>query len=361
MHTFSHHAVKASLLLACLSLGVSVACGQEADLPLIDTHAHLNFVSVGKRQSGMDFPAGVEGALARMDRFGFKRSILMPQPSPPEANNAWEVHKLDFAVTQYPDRISRGGGGGTLNPMIQATSAQGVDDSVRDNFRKAAAAVLASQPVVLGEVTAHHVSMKAMGPQHGYESVPADHPLLLMLADIAAQADVPVDFHFDLVPDDMDRPDLPIFNDKTPISLKGNLAGFERLLAHNPRAIIIWAHAGTDPLRTRHIEIQRRLLRQYPNLMMSLRLAAKGNLSPVIALDAETTFKPSWVELFKEFPDRFVLGTDYFHGPVNAPSRGPEESALANYQAALKKLPRDVGEAVAYKNAVRLFKLPSPH
>jgi predicted TIM-barrel fold metal-dependent hydrolase len=356
----SCHALKTGLVLAGFSLAASVAFGQDADLPLIDTHAHLNFVNMGKRQSTMDFPAGVDGALARMERFGFRRTILMPQPSPPDTNNAWELQKLDFAVKQFPEQISRGGGGGTLNPMIQATAPEAVDESVRAKFRAAADAVLASKPVVLGEVTAHHVSMKAMGPQHGYESVPADHPLLLMLVDIAAQADLPVDFHFDLVPEDMERPDLPIFNDKTPMSLEGNLASFERLLAHNPKAIVIWAHAGTDPLRTRNIEIQRRLLRKYPNLMMSLRLAGKGNVSPVIALDSDTRFKPVWVELFKEFPDRFVLGSDYFHGPLNAPGRGPEEAALSNYQTALKKLPREVGEALAYRNAMRIFKLPSP-
>ena len=345
-------------------LGLAVACtslAAQQGLPLIDTHAHLNFTSKTKGSaSSMDFPSSVAGAISRMDQTGFKRTILMPQPSPPEAGNRWEIDKLDFALIQYPDRISRGGGGGTLNPMIQGIAPEAVDESVRAKFRAAAQTVLASKPVVLGEVTAHHLSMKAMGPQHGYESVPADHPLLLLLADISAESGVPIDFHFDLVPQDMDRPDLPIFNEKNPTRFKANMAGFERLLEHNRKAIIVWAHAGTDPIRTRTVDIQRELLRKHPNLVMSLRLAHMGGGSPTVALGPQGTFKPMWLPLLKEFPDRFVLGSDFFHGPIDATTRGPEEASLGNYATALSKLPPDLAEALAFRNAVRIYKLPSP-
>jgi len=332
----------------------------QGTLPLIDTHAHVNFASKSRGASVMDFPASVGGALQRMDQFGFKRTVLMPQPSPPEANNKWEAEKLDFAIKQYPDRISRGGGGGTLNPMIQAIAPEDVDDAVRAKFRELAKAVLASHPVVLGEVTAHHLSMKAMGPQHGYESVPADHPLLLLLADIAAENDIPIDLHLDPVPEDMARPALPIFNDKTPLNLKTNMAGFERLLAHNRKAIFIWAHAGTDPMRVRTVELQRQLLQRHPNLMMSLRLAHLGGGTPTVALGPQGNFKPMWLPLLQEFRDRFVLGSDFFHGPSQSETRGPDEASLANYAAAMSKLPRDLAEALAFRNAVRIFKLPSP-
>lgn len=361
MKTFSLGRFQRNVLL--LGLGVAVftpASWAQAVLPLIDAHAHLNFVTTGKKSASMDFPASVAGAIGRMDQNGFSRTILMPQPSPPESNNKWEADKLDFAITTYPDRISRGGGGGTLNPMIQAIAPEAVDDAVRAKFRAAALAVLASKPVVLGEVTAHHLSMKAMGPQHGYESVPADHPLILMLADIAAEHGIPVDLHFDVVPEDMTRPDLPIFNDKNPLQLKSNLAAFERLLAHNRNAIIIWAHAGSDPLRVRTIEVQRELLRKHPNLVMSLKLGQLGGGSPVVALGPQGGMKPVWLQFLTEFSDRFVLGSDFFHGPADASTRGPEEASLGKYTAALSKLPKDLAEALAFRNAVRIFKLPVP-
>jgi predicted TIM-barrel fold metal-dependent hydrolase len=348
--------IHAMFLPLVLLVASGAAMAQTGHLPIIDAHAHLNFTLVGRKQASMDFPGAVQGALARMDKFGFQRSIIMPQPSPPDSNNAWEIERLDFVAQQHADRIVRGGGGGTLNPMIQATAPDAVTDAVRAKFRALAQAVVDKGAVVLGEVTAHHLSMSAMGPQHGYESVPADHPLLLQLADISAETGVPIDFHFDLVPQDMTRENLPIFNDKTPMDLKGNMAAFERLLAHNPKAVIVWAHAGTDPLRTRTLDVQRELLRKYPNLVMSLRLAQTGP-QQTTALGKNANFKPGWVGLLKEFPDRFVLGTDYFHGPQDSPSRGPEEAALANYQAALSALPPEIAEAVAYRNAVRIFRL----
>jgi len=65
----------------------------------------------------------------------------------------------------------------------------------------------------------------------GSESVPADHPLLLLLVDIAARHDVPIDLHFDPVLEKMARPDwAPSTN---PAVLPANFPAFERLLAHN--------------------------------------------------------------------------------------------------------------------------------
>lgn len=346
--------------LACawLALFSATALGQGLPLPLIDTHAHLNFTVLGRGRSIMDFPASIEGAIGRMDRVHFQRSIFIPQPSPPGASNAYELDRLDFAVKKYPNRVSRGGGGGSLNPMIQATPPEAVDDAVRAKFRALAEGIAAQGAVVFGEVTAHHLSMKAMGPQHGYHRVPPDHPLLMLLADIAAERGLPIDLHLDLVPEDMARPDLPIFNDKTPMSLKENAAAFERLLAHNPKAVFIWAHAGTDPMRTRTLALQRAMLAKYPNLQMSLRLSQRGP-HLAIALGKEGELKPGWVALLKEFPDRFVLGTDYFHGPADSPSRGPEEGSLENYQFALSRLPRDIAEAIAFRNAQRIYRLPA--
>lgn len=346
------------LLCASLALCAATALAQDRPLPLIDTHAHLNFTVLGRGQVVMDFPASVEGAIGRMDRTGFQRSIFMPQPSPPGAANTYELDRLDFAVKKYPERVSRGGGGGSLNPMIQDTPPEAVDDAVRAKFRALAEGIAAQGAVVFGEVTAHHLSMKAMGQQHGYQWVPADHPLLLLLADIAAERGLPIDLHLDLVPEDMPRPDLPIFNDKTPMSLKGNAAAFERLLAHNPKTVFIWAHAGTDPMRTRTLALQRAMLAKYPNLHMSLRLSRSGQ-HEAIALNNGRAFKPVWVALLKEFPDRFVLGTDFFHGPADSAGRGPEEDSLGNYRLAVSRLPPEIAEAIAFRNAQRIFRLPA--
>ncbi len=343
----------AGIALACAAAG---ALAQVDALPMIDTHTHLNFVRKGSAPPAMDFPASVAGALGRMDAAGFRRAIIMPQPSPPGAANAWEIERMEFALAQYPARIARGGGGGTLNPMIQATPVAAVDEAVRAKFRALAMTIADQGAVVFGEVTAHHLSLKAMGPQHAYQWVPADHPLLLLLADISAERGIPIDLHLDFVPEDMARPGRPIFNDKTPLNLKGNSSAFERLLAHNPKAVFVWAHAGTDPLLTRTLALQRALLAKYPNLYMSLRLG-RGAPHPAFALDEGRAFKRPWVALLREFPDRFVLGTDFFHGPAGEDGRGVEADSLVNYRTALASLPRELAEAIAWRNAERIYRL----
>ena len=89
----------------------------------------------------------------------------------------------------------------------------------------------------------------------------------------------------------MPRPDRPGFNPSNPAVFKENLNAFERLLAHNRKARIIWAHADTDPLLTRTPELQRELLARHPNLYMSLR-PGPGGPHPVFVLDP--TFKSRW-------------------------------------------------------------------
>ena len=48
-----------------------------------------------------------------------------------------------------------------------------------------------------------------------------------------------------------------------PPRLHANIAAFERLLAHNPRAKIIWDHAGWDNTGYRTADLCRRLLKDY--------------------------------------------------------------------------------------------------
>lgn len=336
-----------------------------ADMPyIIDAHAHLNTIAGGfggvrgarGGPGSPDFQGAVEAAIGRMDRHGIRRILLMPPPMPPGARAAYELDQLHFAVEKYPDRVSLAGGGGSLNAMIQSTPADAVTDEIKQRFREQAESIIAAGAVAFGEIAAHHLSLRRMGPMHAYEYVPPDHPLLLLLADISAEKGVPIDLHLDLVPGDMDLPDRPIFNPTTPAHLKDNLAGFERLLDHNPKAKIIWAHAGTDPLGTRVPKIQRELLRRHPNLYMSVRVSA-GAPPPFFALDRALVLKPEWLALLRDFPDRFVLGSDFFHAAGSA-QRGPDEQGLENFQALLRQLPPDLAEAIAHGNAEKLYHLP---
>lgn len=321
-------------------------------VPMVDTHSHLdhggNLASMG---------AALDQAVADMDRIGVRFSILLPPPQVTQLRVVYDCDQLTFAARRHPQRIGVVGGGGTLNPMLQNTDAGSVDDGVRRRFRTAAEEVLACGALGFGEIAAHHLSLGRMGAQHPYEWIPPDHPLMLLLADIAAEKGVPIDLHLDLVPADMPRPDRPNFNAANPAILKENLAGFERLLAYQRGARIIWAHAGSDPLLTRVPALQRQLLSRHPNLYMSLRPGpAKGGPPPAIAFDDGGALKPAWIDLIREFPDRFVLGSDEFHPSFADARRTPGIDGL---RLLVERLPAEIRTRVAHENAERLFRLPA--
>jgi predicted TIM-barrel fold metal-dependent hydrolase len=336
-------------LLAGLALLTSFALHAQ-QLPLIDTHSHLdhggNIGSLG---------AALDSALADMDRLGVRLSILLPPPQVASLRVVYDCDALQFAVRRQPGRIALVAGGGTLNPMIQSTAADGVTEDAKRRFRALAEEAAACGAKGFGEIAAHHISHGRMGAQHPYEWVPPDHPLLLLLADIAAEKGLPIDLHLDLVPADMPRPDRPAFNPSNPAVFKENLAAFERLLAHNRKARIIWAHAGTDPLQTRTPQIQRELLGRHANLFMSLR-PGPGGPHPTFALDPQGALKPEWLALLRDFPDRFVLGSDQFHPPFASARRTPAEG-YDNLRRLIEQLPPALARTIAHENAERLYGL----
>lgn len=113
----------------------------------------------------------------------------------------------------------------------------------------------------------------------------------------------------------------------------------EVLMSHNPKAKILWAHAGMNtPVQTVGEWMQR-----YP--LMSVELSYRYD---VVAGD---DIDPSWRELFLTYPERFVMGSDTW-----TPSRWPELPSIAQwYRGWLSKLPPDVAEKIAYKNLARFL------
>lgn len=318
---------------------------------IVDTHMHV--INEGR---STDFAGSLEAAIARMDESGIRVAIVMPPPMPAGHRGIYDLEAFAGAAAAYPERILIAGGGGTLNAMLHGVAADAVTDEVRTRFRRRAEEILSAGAVAFGEITLHHLSNTTMGPQHPYEWVAPEHPLMLLLADIAAEKDVPIDLHVDLVPADMRVPERPAFGPANPPILKANLAGFERLLAHNRETRIVWAHAGTDPLGTRGPKIQRELLSRHPNLYMSLRLSRTGP-QPVFAVGPNQRLKKGWVALLRDFPDRFVVGSDYFHGVAGAAPRRRGEGSLGVYRDVLADLPPDLAAAIMHGNAQRIYRL----
>ena len=314
----------------------------------IDTHTHLD----GQLpRGGSDWEGAVHAALTAMDGLGIAKSIVMPPPLPANHPNLYDHDSLLAAVRKRSDRFAVVGGGGSLNGMIQDAIATGqTPEAARRRFEERATKIIRDGAVGFGEMTAEHLSFFS---RHPYESAPPDHPLFLLLADIAARLDVPIDLHMEAVARDLPLP--PRFSSPpNPSALRENISGLERLLAHNPKAKIIWVHAGWDNTGHWTVELIRRLLETHPNLSLSIKVDPLSLLvnRPLAATGA---LKPEWAELVRAFADRFLIGSDSFYSSPQFPRQRPPSGE--GPRAFLDQLPPDVARRVGVDNAARLFNL----
>ena len=330
--------------------------GPAAPVQWIDVHVHP-FGGVGQ---DTDYRSAMDELLGIMKDNNMAKAIVMPTPQGDSGSrSSWDIEDFLDLARAHPERLAVMGGGGSLNKMIHAESPDGkVSDELKARFRKRADDILAKGAIGFGEMSILHISLLE---NHTFESVNGDHPLLLMLADIAAQKDVPIDIHFDLVAEDMPSADW-LSQPPNPAMFKRNLDGFERLLAHNRKARIVWAHAGSDNLGQWTAQLSREMLARHPNLYMSLRLnIGRGGHKKNNPL-AETGLKPHWQQVFVEFPDRFVIGGDQFFTPPG------NRSFVAKFAKAagvirkrtnifLSRLPPDIARKIGYENAIRIYKL----
>ena len=111
----------------------------------------------------------------------------------------------------------------------------------------------------------------------------------------------------------------------------------ERMFKQNPEALVLWAHSGFD-----QIDKVRAMLTKHETLWADL--AFRTDHAPSGKLD------PKWRQLFVDFPDRFMVGTDTF-----TPERWHYVVEHANYSRKwLNELPAELADNIAFRNAERL-------
>ena len=112
----------------------------------------------------------------------------------------------------------------------------------------------------------------------------------------------------------------------------------ERIFAAYPEALVIWAHSGFEA----PAEIAP-MLQKYPNLWSDLAFRSEHAYNDTVDAD--------WRELFEQFPDRFMLGTDTY-----TPERWYYVIEHADWSRRwLATLPGDLAENIAYRNAEALL------
>jgi len=117
----------------------------------------------------------------------------------------------------------------------------------------------------------------------------------------------------------------------------------ERLFRQYPEARILWAHSGFE-----RPEEVRDMLRRHKNLWCDLAYRSDQGANGKVPAE--------WREVFAEFPDRFMVGTDTF-----TPERWHYIVEHANWSRAwLADLPPALAERIAYRNGDALFAGWSP-
>jgi hypothetical protein len=112
------------------------------------------------------------------------------------------------------------------------------------------------------------------------------------------------------------------------------------LYALNPKAKILWAHAGMDT----SAQTITAMLERFPTLMAELSVRQR-DIAP------EGLLNPQWRALFLRYPERFMVGID-----TSRASRWQSYVQLAQgHRRWLQQLPGNIAEKIAHSNAERYF------
>ncbi|MBI5367351.1 MAG: amidohydrolase family protein, partial [Planctomycetes bacterium] len=326
----------------------------------IDVHMHL-LPAPGPRGTGPSFDAAADNLVATMDRLGIEQAIVMPPPQRAGQPGGYSSESLLPALRKHAGRLVLGAGGGELSPMILATAVDGVTPAIRREFEEKAEALVRAGARAFGEMAVLHFSFNE---RHPFLQVPPDHPLFLLLADIAARHGRPIDLHWEAVPAEMATPEpLRRISPNNPERVTANVPGLERLLEHNRKAQIVLVHGGWDNTGFQTPELLRRLLGRHPNLFCALkfvrpsyeRFRAGNHLA-----GADLKPEAAWVKLIGDFPDRFVVGADEFIVPAEARGGGSARRGPPSFEdtwTVIEGLPAAVRAQVGRENAVRIYGL----
>ena len=317
----------------------------------IDVHSHLDEVRALNTET--TFLRSAENAIAIMDELGIQKELVMP---PPFSNRTggYEYALFSSVIVTYPDRFGFLGGGGTLNPILHgAVQAGRVTPEAEQRFEDQAREIVAAGAAGFGEIAALHLSFFE---GHPFMEAPPDHPLLLLLTDIAVETGIPIELHMEAVPQDITLP-KGLSTPPNATILKANIAGLENLLVHNPQAKIVWAHAGWDNTGFRTVDLMHNLLENHPNLYMSIKVAPKNDTAHNMPFDSSTgNVKPEWIDLFSQFPDRFVIGSDVFYGETDDPRATPFKKVKGAWRV-VAGLPVDIAYQIACENPLMIYRI----
>jgi len=347
--------------ILCFGCGQTPAEKQDQKTPTgpsrtryVEVHTHFVAGPVSSDKLGEEFEAAAQATIQSMDRLGIRKCLLMPPPQSPDLPHPYDAEALAAIVKKYPERFGFLAGGGTLNPMIHRAAREGkVSDELKRRFEETAEGIVRAGALGFGEMAAEHFSFNE---SHPYLAVAPDHPLFLLLAEVAARRDVVIDLHMEPLVETIPFPRNAVKgapSSRNPKEVRGNIQAFERLLSHNRKARIVLAHVGWEHTGHGTTALMRRLLESHSNLFMSLK--AHPHSTKETGLISEGRVRAEWLKLIADFPDRFVLGADQFYAGEGRKNRFPWSADVS--RAIVDQLSNDLSRKVAFENAERIYRL----
>ena len=296
--------------------------------------------------------------ISRMDGRGVAKGLVVVVPS--HRSTPEEDYKsMRDAVRRHPGRLFLIGGGARLGALIQKIEPRHVTAAVRRDFQRIAEEILADGAVAFGEMISYHLCMTE---KHSFQEAAADHPLFLLLADMAARHDVPIDLHMEAVERSVFMPkNLLSACSKNPRTLTPTVPALERLLRHNRKARIVWQHIGWDNASQMTPDLIGRLLSRHANLYLALRLedrtnqVGNGGPMPNRIAHAGGRVTAEWRAIMDAFPDRLMIGSDEFFGPQKEENK--RSASFDGTWSILNHLPPDMARRIGRENAARVYGL----
>jgi predicted TIM-barrel fold metal-dependent hydrolase len=258
--------------------------------PLVDAHSHL------------PNPQVLPALLAAMDRHQVDRVALLGVGGVQKDDLAW----IEAAAREYPGRVI------PFAPVPDPMSPAGAKrlDGLLATGRFQGA----------GEVHIHQASRKIRRS--------ADAPPVRAILDVCARRGVPLVIHDELTPE--------------------TGAELERALAHNRKAVVVLAHAGSaEPSALAGLLQRHENLRFDVSGMHFLRTPALATENGPLGAE--------WKTLLTQHADRGLVGIDVWAPQLFKPEM--LDRLMAWTRRVLGELPPDVAERLAHANAARLFRL----
>ena len=280
-------------MLSCISVGQELYSeeqytGSVYHGTMIDAHNHFFYGS------------SVSSMIDKMDDAELDKILIL-------SGDSMQLYE------DYPDRII---------PFYGSYEEDALDDVLANAEEK-----LKEGYKGIGEIDLRHAPVPTAASE---TKNPADSAEMKAVADIAAKYNVPVTVHHE-----------------------SNFDELERLLDYNPDAKIILAHAGTGGID--NIFRINRLLGEHPNLYVDL----SQRTSVFMAEDQKDEIynlllsggqiNPIWKHVLEKYPDRFMVGGDYYVEDRDSLKIGADE-----FKKVLGQIDNDAAEKIAYQNVLNL-------